>query len=186
MDSSWCEPWQWRFVAKTITLLDSGQITNLDESTKKGDSCVGARIPCSTEILFPTRTSRRLGLPYRRLIYCIPCRRHPVTSYWRCREICANTVCETSVYLPYSLTGSCQCGTRLINDRTTSARAATATDRLDVAANDQVFRWPATTARSLASNGNVSRPGIGSCDAPKTSERVCISIATARRASVAK
>ena len=186
MDSSLCEPWQWRFVAKTITLLDAGQITNLDESTKKGDSCVGARFPCSTEIRFPTRTSRRLGLPCWRLICCLPCRRHPATSYWRCREICANTVCETCVYLPNSSIRSWQCGTRPINDRTTAARAATATDRLDVAANDQVFRWSATTARALASNGIVSRPGIGSCDAPKTSERVCISIATARRANAAK
>jgi hypothetical protein len=55
-----------------------------------------------------------------------------------------------------------------------------------VAANPQVSRLLATAARALASNGNASNPGIGSCDAPRTIERVCISIATARRATAAK
>ena len=79
-----------------------------------------------------------------------------------------------------------ECGTRPTSDRATGVRAATATDRLDVAANPHVFRSLATVARALASNGNASSPGIGSCDAPRTIERVCISIATARRASASK
>lgn len=78
------------------------------------------------------------------------------------------------------------CGTSPTSDRATGARAATATDRSDVAAKSQVFPLLATVARALASNGNVSSPGIGSNYAPRTIERACISIAMARRARAAK
>ena len=77
-------------------------------------------------------------------------------------------------------------GTRPTSNRATGARAATATARSDVAANPQVFRLLATVARALASNGNASSPGIGSCHAPGTIERVCISIATGRPANASK
>lgn len=77
-------------------------------------------------------------------------------------------------------------GSRPTSDRATGARAATAMDRSDVAANPQVFRLLATVARALASNDNASSSGIGACHAPGTIERVCISIATGRPANASK
>lgn len=183
MDSSWCEPWQWRFLAKTITPLGAGQIPYLDKSTNNGDSCVCQRIACLAKIRFPARTSRSSRLRCSRLIFGLRCRRQPARWFWHWCEFAQTRFVEPASIRQPEVD---EWGTRLTSDRATGARSATAMDRSDVAANPQVFRLLATVARALASNDNASNPGIGSCDAPSTIERVCISIATARRASASK